>query len=582
MKPFKTLVDVIHYIAEQKNPKALNHLENEQWKAFSSSDFVTSVKYLTLYLNTLQFNRGERIGIMAPCSAFWTIADFAILLAGGISVPLFANISHENFEYEVDQAEIKVLFISGEEQWKMLHAHQGHFKQIIAFDEKPNALTLSEAYRIGKEIDAKDPDLYPSLLSKMTEKDVATIIFTSGSTGLPKGVELTQTSLVSLLHIDPFYWNPKTDRYLSVLPLAHIFARALNLIMVAWGISVYYLADVKKLGEAAQQVKPSLMILVPRILEKIQANMWAKVNAGNFMTRLIGRWALRLAAQKESSFWRQIFHPIADTLVYSRLREAFGNRLRLIISGGAHLNPDVYHFFLAIGFPVYEGYGLTEAATVSCNRFNRIKVGTIGLPFEGMTVSLSPEGELLVKGGLVMKGYYKSPEATQNAFTEDGWLRTGDRAQIDEEGFITILGRLKELFKTTKGEYISPVPIEQALAKDRLVDMAIIIADSRKYATCLIFPDFEAIKKIQKKLNKEQIPMEEFLQGPEIKQHMYKLLVSINKHLNHWEELHDFRVVAEHPSIEGGELTPTMKLRREVIEKKYEDLINSMYFEELV
>ncbi|PJD97652.1 MAG: long-chain fatty acid--CoA ligase [Parachlamydia sp.] len=586
MKPFKTVADILRCISDHYAcPKAFNHIENQLWVSFSSAHFVQLVKHLTLYLHSLKLERGSRIGIMGPCSVYWTVADFAIMLSGGVSVPLFANISNENFDFEVHHADVKILFAGGQEQWQTVEAHRGDFETVISFDREGDplaSLTLFQAIALGAEIEKQEPALFPSLLDAVREEDLATIVFTSGSTGLPKGVELTQKNLASLLHIDPFNWNPQTDRYLSVLPLAHIFARTLNFIMVAWGIRVYYLHNVKLLGEAAPLVKPTILVLVPRILEKVQANILAKINASSWIKKCLGKWAWNLARAKGSSFHKNLLLPLADTLVFSRFREAMGGKLRLVISGGAHLNPELYRFFLEIGFPLYEGYGLTEVSTVACNRPNRIKIGTVGLPFQGITTSLSPEGELLVKGDLVMRGYHKNPEATAAAFTREGWLRTGDKATIDADGFVTILGRLKEMFKTSKGEYISPVPIEQLLTRDPLIDMAMVIADRRPFATCLLFPDLDFLRKLQKKKRAQDLSVEEFLKHPDMLAYIYKLLSSTNEHLNHWEELRDFRIIETHPSVEGGELTPTMKLRREVIEKKYAELINSMYLQELI
>jgi len=586
MKPFKTVADIFRCISDNyTDAKAFNHIENEQWVSFSSCHFVQLVKHLTLYLHSLNFEKGTRIGIMAPCSVYWTVADFAILLSGGVSVPLFANISNENFDYEIHHADVKILFAGGQEQWQVVEAHRGDFETVITFDRETNplaTLTHLSAIALGAEIEKDSPELFSSLLDSVEENDLATIVFTSGSTGLPKGVELTQKNLSSLLHIDPFSWNPQTDRYLSVLPLAHIFARALNFILIAWGISVYYLHNVKLLGEVAPHVKPTILVLVPRILEKVQANILAKINGSCGIQKYLGKWAWNLAMTEGSSFHKDLLHPLADTLVFSRFREAMGGKLRLIISGGAHLNPEVYRFFLEIGFPVYEGYGLTEASTVSCNRPHRVKIGSVGLPFEGITLSLSSQGELLVKGDLVMKGYHKNPEATREAFTDDGWLRTGDKTTIDADGFVTIIGRLKELYKTSKGEYISPIPIEQLLTRDPLIDMAMVVADRKPFATCLLFLDMDSLKKFQKMKNAQALSPDEFSKHPEMLAHIRKLLSSINEHLNHWEELRDFRLIEIHPSIEGGELTPTMKLRRDVIEKKYEELINGMYPQELL
>lgn len=583
MKPFKSVVEVLrHAEKEYSKENALNYQTEEGgWESVSSQEFAKQVKHLALGLRKMGVKKGDKVGILANSSPRWTIADCAIMMCGGVTVPLFANISHENFEFEISQTELKYLFVSGEDQWDMYDTHSSHFEVVISlYDEliTHKAHTYDEVCEKGEELDIQEPEFYEAMRDEIKPDDLATIVYTSGSTGFPKGVMLSHQNIIGLVHLNPFKWD--NELYLSVLPLAHIFSRAINFLMVNWGIPIYYIRDITTVGDAARELHPTILVIVPRLLEKIYAKMCAKVNQAGFLKRTIGRWAFDLANQEEDSLVKKMMHPIADKIVYSQLREALGGNLKVVISGGAALHPHLYHFFLDIGVPLYEGWGLTEAATVSCNRREDIRIGSVGLPFDGMSVKISEQGELLVKGPIVMQGYYKNEEATKEAFTEDGWLRTGDKGTKDKDGFVSIQGRLKEMYKTSTGEWIAPVPIEQELCKAPLIDMAMVIGDGKKFASCLLFPDFEVLKALKRHHNQESLSDEEFLNSRFIKHEMDHLLNNLNKHLNHWEELHGYRFIANPPTIGGGELTPTMKIRREVIIKKYRDLIESMYVEE--
>jgi long-chain acyl-CoA synthetase len=583
MKPFKSVVEVLRFTEKEYSKSNAFNYQNEDgsWESVSSESFAHQVKNLALGLRKLGVKKGDRVGILAGSSPRWTIADCAIMMCGGVVVPLFANISNENFEFEITQTELKHIFVSGEEQWDMFEAHASHFEVVISlYDDLVihKAFSYNEICEQGLAVAHKEPDLYENLRDQIQPDDLATIVYTSGSTGLPKGVMLSHQNIIGLVHLDPFKWD--NELYLSVLPLAHIFSRAINFLMVTWGIPVYYIRDITTVGDACRELHPTILVIVPRLLEKIYSKMCAKVNQAGFLKRTIGRWAFDLANQEEEGLIKKMMHPVADKIVYSALREALGGNLKVVISGGAALQPHLYHFFLDIGVPLYEGWGLTEAATVSCNRRNGINIGSVGLPFDGMEVKISEIGELLVKGPIVMQGYYKNKEATQESFTEDGWLRTGDKGSKDKKGFVSILGRLNEMYKTSTGEWIAPVPIEQELCKAPLIDMAMVVGNGKKFASCLLFPDFEVLQTLKKHHKVEDLSDEEFLTSNFIKHEMDHLLFNLNKHINHWEELHGYRFVAKPPTIGGGELTPTMKIRREVVYKKYRQLIESMYVEE--
>lgn len=582
MKPLTSVVDLlrcVHYTCS--NPQALNVIEGGSWRALSSEKMLANIKKLALGLVALGVTRGERVGILAHPSAHWVIADLAIMVSGAVSVPLFANISVDNFLYEVKNADVKVLFVAGNEQWELYHQHKEQFTTVISFGDDHHGVgaTFSEIMHLGTLLDERKPWLYGELEAAVRPDDLATIVYTSGSTGNPKGVEITHEALVSLLAIDDFHLDSAKDRYLSILPLAHIFGRTLNLFMIAWGVSIYYSNDHKNLGLVCREIHPTVIVVVPRLLEKIYAKMLANVQKAGQMKRTLGEWAFVLAHQEEKSLFKTLMHPVADKIVFSVLREALGGSLRLVITGGAHLNPHLCHFFIDIGVPIYEGYGLTEASTVTCNVIGRNKPGTIGKPLEGVEVTLSPDNEILVRGKLVMRGYHNDPDATALALDQNGWLHTGDKGHIDSEGYVSIIGRIKEMYKTSTGEYIAPVPIEQALCKAALIDMAMVIGNDRKFASCLLFPDFDVLHSMKVAQGVENMSDTEFLCCDFVKDEMVNFLRNINSHLNEWERLRAYRFVLVPLTVESGELTPSMKIRREIIEKKYSALIDEIYAE---
>lgn len=576
MDQLNTVPELVRLVRKSyTNPKALNEYENGTWKAISSEDYTKKVTNLASYLIAKGLKKGERVGILALPSPYWTIIDLAIICAGGISVPLFANISEENFIHEIEEPEIKIIFVGGgEEQWEKLRKHRDIFTTVIALDgSEKNVEKIEEAFKEGSRQDSK---LVEDAMDKVQADDVCSIFYTSGSTGLPKGVELTNRNIVSLLHHDIFQWNQKNDTYLSILPLAHVLGHTLNYIMLAWSIPIYYFNDLKNIGQICRELKPTLLAVVPRLLEKIYAKIYAGAQEGSFLKKKIANCAIDLALQEHPN---PFLHKIMDILVYKKLRAALGGRVRVAISGGSPLSLRLYHFYLNIGVPVYEGWGLTEACPVIVNRPGKIKVGTIGKPLRGQEVKISEEGEILIKGSLVMKGYYKKPDLTAKTL-KDGWLHTGDKGTIDKDGYVKIIGRLKEMLKTSTGEMVIPSPIEQSINKSPLIDMSLVIANNRKFVSALLFPDFDTVKKYKVKYKYQDMSDEEFLNTPEIQKLISDHIAEVNSHLNHWSHIQAFKFVPIVPTIETGELTPSMKLRRESVEKKYEDLIEAMYEKE--
>lgn len=563
------------------NPKALVNHTGTEWKAISTKEFVTQVRKVAFGLLSLGIKKGDKVGIIALPSAEWTIADYAIMAVGAVSVPLFANISEENFDFEIKQSGLKTVFVGGTEQWTRSEQDSALFDFIIGLEpheEREKEISYVHFLEKGEAYEKTLPKgFYGELLKSIQPADIATIIYTSGSTGIPKGAVHTHHSLTSLLHTSLFNWDSKKDIYLNFLPVAHVFARVLNLIMTTWGISCYYFNDVKNLGAACQEVRPSVMVVVPRLLEKMYGKMAAKIDASSPFKRIIGKFAFYLANLKKTCLLKKIFAHLMDKLVYHKLRESLGGNLRVVFCGGAALNPTLYHFFLEAGFPIYEGWGLTESCPICVNSPGNVEVGTVGPPIGGMFVKTTAEGELIVKGEMMMNEYYKNPTESQKVIDSSGWLHTGDKGTIDENGRITIIGRLKELFKSSTGEWVAPIPIEQAITRFSFVDSAIVIAENKKFASVLIVPDFEKLELLKKKHGNEALSNEEFLKSDYVKEVMNSSLAELNKSLNEWSQIQDYRFILTPLSIEAGELTPSMKIKRDKLESKYKDLIDSIY-----
>ncbi len=580
MEPVFTAGQALEHIERSfANPKALNDFRNNTWRSLSTDEFVREVKRTALALIEHGVKKGDMVGILAVPSVRWTVVDFAVMSIGAVTVPLFAIISDENFEFEIKQTGLKVVFIDGQEPIARYRKNKNLFSLAVHMGDSPlaDALSYVDFLKTGLRYEVDHPGHYEKMRDAVTPDDLATIIYSSGSTGIPKGVEHTHRGLFSLIHCDIFNWDSVHDAYLSVLPLAHVFARTLNIITVTWGISVYYFNDLKNIGTACKTIHPTILVVVPRLLEKVYAKMVDKVQHAGLLKGAIGSWAFDLAHLGPESTYKQLFHTVAEKLVYSHLREALGGRLRIVISGGAALDPQLNHFFCDIGVPILEGWGLTEACPFTVNRIGKAKIGTIGTPIGPLEIKISSEGEILARGPIVMRGYYKNRVATAAALDKEGWLHTGDKGSIDEEGYVKIIGRLREILKTSTGEMIAPVPIEHALCKAPFIETAVVIADKKKFAACLLVPDFEILKTIQRKQGCENMSTEEFLNSDYIRQETEKLIGRLNEHLNQWEKIQAFRFIPRPLSIEQGELTPSMKVVREVVSRNYKSLIDSMY-----
>ncbi len=563
----------------QKNETLLNYPDGEGgWEHYSAEKVRSTVEALALGLLEEGLEPGEPVGLIAPPSPDWVIADLAIQSAGGVTVPIFKRISPESYTHEINDSGLRRLFVGNPEEIPMAMEYAGEHVEIITFGCCFDNDRYQEILKKGRSRARGNPKELDERIRGLTEEGLATIIYTSGSTGLPKGVELTQRNIASQIEAcaTVFSFDPGKDRILSALPLAHIFERMVMYFYLSQGLSIYFVDNPKQLGEQVKEIKPTAMTVVPRIMEKVYDKMREKSARISGLKGLIARAAVRRAQRKDpENPRRNLLDPVYEKMVYPTLREGLGGKLRTVISGSAKLPPDICRFFVNIGVPVYEGYGMTEASPViAVNHPEKRRIGTVGPILPGVEVRISSEGEVLARGPNVMRGYHNRPDATAETITEEGWLKTGDLGSLDEEGFLTIKGRKKEIFKKSTGEYVPPAPIEHALSRHSLVETAVIFADNRAYVTALLFPDME---KVQQEAGEAGRSAEEYLKSEEVQASLREHVEEVNSHRHHCERVERFRILDHSASVDSGELTPTLKIRREVVEQRYDELIEEMY-----
>lgn len=559
--------------------------ENNAWTSYPKEQLKKDLFLVSLALKSRGVSLNQNVGIIAPTSPHWIIADLAIQLIGGISVPLFPNISTKNFSFQCEEANVKFLIVKNIEELDLALQEKCHsFQWIISLEPiqnpKENMIEwndlLEEATLLAENI---NPDEWLNHAAQNIQADqIFSIIYTSGSTGTPKGVPLTHKNIVSqLISIQEiFNLDPKVDTALSILPIAHVFERMVLYYYVLAGIQVYFADDPQNTGVLLYDTKASVITVVPRILERLYEKMTAAAENKSGLQKLFLKKAIR-QAKIIDPFQAHFSKKIYEKLVYKKMREAIGDNFKYIISGSSALNKSINRFLLNIGLPVYEGYGLTETSpVVSVNYKNHLKLGSVGKKLKHLEVKLSENKEILVKGDSVFSGYYNSSELNKNIFTEDGYFKTGDEAYIDEEGYIYIVGRIKEMLKTSTGKYVSPLPIELEISRHPFVEAALVIANNRKYPSALLFMNFENTRRYLKKTLEEFDPQEALL-SKKVNAALERHIANVNKKLNHWEQIQKWQLITDPLTIESGLLTPTLKLRRKATEAAYAEIIENLY-----
>ena len=580
----------------QKYPKkeALMRKIDAHWQPISWEKLGTITTQLSKALLQQGVAPQQTVGILSQNTPQWTLTDLACLQIRAVTVPIYTSNTAEQALYVMNHAEIKFLFVGDEKQYlKALEVADQcpSLQKIILFDdhiqlkEQKYSIHWTDFLALGNN-NALDEELQQRIDSRDLS-DLFTVIYTSGTTGEPKGVMLTYENLAyQMLGHSQRLEVDDTDSSLSFLPLTHVYERAWTSFCLYKAIVVYYLEDTNLVREALAEVRPTLMCAVPRFYEKIFATVHDKADASSFAKRMLfklavktGRRVLTLKEQnRKPSFLLKKAYNFFDKLVYTKLKAVLGGRIKFMPCGGANLEPSIGRFFQSIGINVKLGYGMTETtATVSCwgdNRFNLQSVGTL---MPNVQVRIGEDNEILVKGGMVMKGYYKNPEETAKAFTPDGFLRTGDAGKIDGNNNLFITERIKELMKTSNGKYIAPQLIEGKVGKYNLIEQIAVIADGKKFVSALIVPNYEMLSQAFKDLNIKYKNTAELIKHNQVIEYIGKQLQKFQSDLPDYEQIKKFTLLPTAFSIERNEITPTLKLRRKVIYANYSREIEAMY-----
>jgi len=572
---------------------ALRYKQQAQWIDMCWDDFQQRIDEVSRALLACQIQVQDKIGIFAHNMPNWTIADIATLQIRAVTVPIYATNTANQAAFIINNADMKILFVGGQEQYDQILEvldQCPQLEKIVAM--KPNialhycakAYHWSDFMQLGS--DNQQTELDQRLADKSLD-DLFTLIYTSGTTGEPKGVMLDYANLAHQLQAhDKLLDVTQQDVSLSFLPFSHIFERAWVAYILHCGAINAYLEDTNQIRQALTEVRPTLMCAVPRFYEKIYTAVWDNVQQAPFYRRALFNWALTVGeryfhiktSDKKPSFLLQKQYVLADKIVFRKLRQLLGGRIRMMPCGGAKLEPSIGLFFHSIGLNVKLGYGMTETtATISCWDDVKFNPNSIGTLMPDAEVKIGEDNEILVRGGMVMRGYYKKPAETAQAFTEDGFLKTGDAGEFDTDGNLYITDRIKELMKTSNGKYIAPQMIEGKIGKDKFVEQIAIIADAKKYVSALIVPCFESLEEYAKQLNIKYQDRLELVKHSDIIQMFEKRIHELQKELAHFEQIKKFTLLPQAFTTKMEEITPTLKLRRKIILQRYREQIELMY-----
>jgi long-chain acyl-CoA synthetase len=573
------------------NPRAQLTRRSNVWEPISSAEFLRRVAGLSIALVELGVKPGDRVALFATNRPEWHTADFAITGAGGITVPIYFNESPDRMTYILNHSGAKVIVVAGAAQLEKLLQRRPQIpklEHVIVVDGGDNIPTECLHYETliasagGSEIAS-----YRMRASQVLPGQLASIIYTSGTTGEPKGVMLTHTNICSNATDSCviFDMKPGVDLAISFLPLAHIYGRTMDYVLLFGGISIAYVEDVNLLSQALLELHPTVMAAVPRVFEKIYARIMEQGSKTTGVKRKLFDWAIETA--KRAAPWRtgqksadpllKLQWRLADRLVYSKIRVGTGGQLRIVFSGGAPLSRDLAEFFWSIGVLIYQGYGLTETSPVLTSNYPNNRVGSSGKPIPNVSLRIAEDGEILAKGPCVMQGYYKRPDSTREVMTEDGWFRTGDIGYLDSDNYLFITDRKKDLLKTAAGKFVAPQPIENALKTSPFILNAMVVGDQRKFVVALLVPNPVTVSAKAAEQGIHFTSSDELVAHSWVRTLIEAEVNRLTTHLAQWETIKRFALLPEDFTFDNGSLTFTMKLKRRVVEQKYREKIDRLY-----
>jgi long-chain acyl-CoA synthetase len=589
MTKITRLFDFPYYQLEHYNiPDALVTKNNGVWVKTSTEEYIARANSISRALLRMGIQKDDKIAVISSNNRTeWNIIDIGILQVGAQSVPIYPTISETDYEYILNHSGSIYCFVSDTEVLRkinLIKVNLPNLKEVFSFDEIDGCKNWKELLLLGE--DQSNQDLVEDRKSNVKPEDLATIIYTSGTTGQPKGVMLSHNNIVSnVLDSAPrIPFERGKTRALSFLPICHIFERMILYLYQYYGVSVYFGESIDKISDNIKEVQPTVMTVVPRLVEKVYDKIYSKGLELKGIKRKLFFWAVELGLKYEpygaNGSWYEFQLKIARKLIFSKWKEGLGGNLDLLVSGSAALQPRLARIFAAAEIPVVEGYGLTETSPViSVNEMRNygFKVGTVGKLINNVEIKIAEDGEILCKGPNIMMGYYKNEELTQEVLA-DGYFHTGDIGEIDKEGFLKITDRKKEMFKTSGGKYISPQLLENAMKQSRFIEQIMVIGDGQKMPAAFIQPNFGFIKEWERlhgitvgKTN------EEIISNPKVIDRIQEEVDNLNDKFGNWEKIKRFELTSDIWSVDGGHLTPTLKLRRKIVMEKYKDLYNKIY-----
>lgn len=558
-----------------------------KWNEYTPQHYKKTANELSCALLAKGIRKGDKVAVISTNRPEWTITQMAVTQIGAVLVPIYPTITAEDYQYILNHCEAKLVILEGEIVMRKVQSVADklpELKDIYTFVDRQDYPYWDQLIALGRE--NYDEGRLAELRAANDEKECAMIIYTSGTTGTPKGVMLSHHNIMSqienLKHI-PSKWSKKG---LSFLPLCHAYENMIVLLYQYLGMTVYYVSNLATIAEAMREVNPTMMTAVPRVLEKFYEKIEASGRSKTGAARSIFEWAVKVALKyniepEDRSFAYNMQHKLADQLVYSKIRKGLGaDNFDILVSGAASLKPELCSFFSAIGMPVFEGYGMTETSpviAVSCREKYGREANTVGFPLGGVDVAINKEGEIICRGHNVMMGYYKSEELTREIIDESGWLHTGDMGRFTERGQLVITGRLKNIFKTSMGKYVNPQVIEEKMTQSRYIDQIVVVGENQKFVAALIIPDFSAIKEWCETEKIIYSHPKEMVENLNVKNLIKSEIDKYNKELSKSENVMKFEILADEWTQENGLLTPTLKVKRNKIAKKYADVIQAMF-----
>lgn len=574
----------------EKHPykSAVGFKNKEGWKELSWKKFSEIIYKTANALKNNGVEENDKVAIYADNSAEWLIFDLAAMSIGAITVPIYSTNNAEQAEYIISDSQAKIILVGNQVQYDASFeiVQKENSLQTIIVSKKAVWVKKENTFYLEDFIAKSSPKL--EILKKEFD-DLATIIYTSGTTGTPKGVMLTHGNFIKSFdaHFEFFkFKNFEEELSLAFLPLTHVFERCWSLLCLYGGARVYFLEDPKDIAATLEEVKPTMMCAVPRFFQKVYAGVLEKAKEGPSFKKKIFDWALEVGKQtaelkrveQSVPFGLMLKHSLANTLVFSKVKQKMGGRLWFMPCGGASVSPDVTQLFEAMGLHITVGYGLTETtATLTAFPFTHFEHGSCGKPLPGVELRIGENDEILAKGNGIMKGYYQKPEETEKVFTQDGWFKTGDAGKIDDNGNLFITDRIKDLMKTSNGKYIAPQQIENILTNNNFIQQIVLIAEGRQFVSALIVPNFEFLKDYISKNNIPFTNWEEIVQKKEIVDFYKDKIKELQHELSDYEKVKKFTLMPSEFEISSGEITPTLKVKRNVVLKKYADLVEKMY-----